>query len=130
MRSIHSILLDLNETSANIEASAIISTDGLIMAAALPQGMDEDCVGALSAALHSVGSHSTQHEKTCGRGHRPNTDQRPGRLYPDNPDGERCDFNGDYQNSRRIGSYFVANQAISRKNHGYHVNKRKWLNFR
>lgn len=60
MRSIHSILLDLNETSANIEASAIISTDGLIMAAALPQGMDEDCVGALSAALHSVGSHSTR----------------------------------------------------------------------
>ena len=30
-------LLDLNGTSADIEASALISTDGLMMASALPQ---------------------------------------------------------------------------------------------
>ena len=50
-----SILSDLNGTSADIEASAVISTDGLMMAALLPSGMDEDRVGAMSAALLSLG---------------------------------------------------------------------------
>ena len=48
-------LLDLNGTSADIEASALISTDGLMMASALPQGMDEDRIGAMTAALLSLG---------------------------------------------------------------------------
>jgi len=42
------ILGDLNGTSADIEASAVISLDGLMMAALLPQGMDEDRVGAIA----------------------------------------------------------------------------------
>ena len=37
-----SILSELNGSSADIEASAIVSTDGLMMAALLPAGMDED----------------------------------------------------------------------------------------
>ena len=50
-----SILSDLNGSSAEIEASAVISTDGLIMAALLPAGLDEDIVGAMSAAMLSLG---------------------------------------------------------------------------
>lgn len=55
-----SILLDLNEKSANIEASALVSKDGLVMAAALPGNMNEDSIGAISAALYSVGARSVQ----------------------------------------------------------------------
>ena len=39
---LNSILSELNGTSADIEASAVISTDGLIMASQLPQSLDED----------------------------------------------------------------------------------------
>lgn len=55
-----SILLDLNKKSANIKASAIISKDGLVMAAVLPTDMNEDNIGAISAALYSVGTRSVQ----------------------------------------------------------------------
>ena len=53
MRSemLNSILSDLNGSSADIEASAVLSTDGLMMASLLPSGMDEDRVGAMSAAM-------------------------------------------------------------------------------
>lgn len=55
-----SILTELNGTSADIEASGVISTDGLIMAAVLPQTMDEDRVGAMSAAMLSLGDRTAQ----------------------------------------------------------------------
>jgi predicted regulator of Ras-like GTPase activity (Roadblock/LC7/MglB family) len=55
-----SILNDLNGTSADIEASAVISTDGLIMAAQLPQGIDADRVGAMAAAMLSLGDRTAQ----------------------------------------------------------------------
>ncbi len=48
-------LTELNGTSPDIEASAVISTDGLMMAARLPQGLDQDRVGAMSAAILSLG---------------------------------------------------------------------------
>ena len=50
-----SILSDLNGTSADIEASAIISTDGLTIASVLSSNMDEDRVGAMAAAMLSLG---------------------------------------------------------------------------
>lgn len=50
-----SILSELNGSSADIEASAVISTDGLMMASLLPAGLDEDRVGAMSAAMLSLG---------------------------------------------------------------------------
>lgn len=50
-----SALAELNSTSADIEASAVISIDGLMMAAMLPAGLDEDRVGAMSAAILSLG---------------------------------------------------------------------------
>ena len=55
-----SILSELNGTSADIEASAIVSTDGLMMAALLPSNMDEDRVGAMSAALLSLGDRTAK----------------------------------------------------------------------
>jgi len=55
-----SILNELNGTSADIEASAVISTDGLMIAAVLPQTLDEDRVGALSAAMLSLGDRTAQ----------------------------------------------------------------------
>ena len=55
-----SILAELNGSSADIEASAVVSTDGLMMAALLPSTMDEDRVGAMSAALLSLGDRHGQ----------------------------------------------------------------------
>ena len=54
-----SILTELNGTSADIEASALISTDGLMMASVMPQGLDEDRVGAMSAAMLSLGDRTS-----------------------------------------------------------------------
>ncbi|HES77318.1 MAG TPA: hypothetical protein ENO09_10000 [bacterium] len=55
-----SILAELNGSSADIEASVIVSTDGLMMAALLPSNMDEDRVGAMSAALLSLGDRTAK----------------------------------------------------------------------
>lgn len=55
-----SILSELNGTSADIEASGVVSTDGLMMASKLPAGMDEDRVGAMSAAMLSLGDRTAQ----------------------------------------------------------------------
>lgn len=57
---LNSILTELNGTSADIEASGVISTDGLMMAAQLPAEMDEDRVGAMSAAMLSLGDRTAQ----------------------------------------------------------------------
>lgn len=53
-------LSQLNGTSADIEASAVISTDGLVMTALLSSGMDEDRVGAMSAAMLSLGGRTAK----------------------------------------------------------------------
>ncbi len=45
----------LHGASADIEASAIVSIDGLGMASALPQGVEEERVSAMSAAMLSLG---------------------------------------------------------------------------
>lgn len=48
-------LRDLQAASPNIEASAIVSVDGLIIASALPADVDEDRISAMSAAMLSLG---------------------------------------------------------------------------
>ena len=48
-------LRDLQATSPDIEASAIVSVDGLSIASALPQDVEEDRVSAMSAAMLSLG---------------------------------------------------------------------------
>lgn len=55
-----SILNELNGSSADIEASAVISTDGLVIASVLPASMDEDRVGAMAAAMLSLGDRTAQ----------------------------------------------------------------------
>lgn len=57
---LNSILNELNGTSADIEASGVISTDGLMMAAQMPAELDEDRVGAMSAAMLSLGDRTAQ----------------------------------------------------------------------
>ncbi len=48
-------LRDLQASTPDIEASAIVSVDGLIMASALPASVEEDRVSAMSAAMLSLG---------------------------------------------------------------------------
>lgn len=48
-------LRDLQSSSPDIEASAVVSVDGLIIASALPQNVEEDRVAAISAAMLSLG---------------------------------------------------------------------------
>jgi hypothetical protein len=48
-------LKSMQAAAPDIEASAIVSVDGLIMASALQQGVEEDRVSAMSAAMLSLG---------------------------------------------------------------------------
>jgi predicted regulator of Ras-like GTPase activity (Roadblock/LC7/MglB family) len=48
-------LRGLQASTPDIEASAVVSVDGLIMASSLPVGVEEDRVSAMSAAMLSLG---------------------------------------------------------------------------
>jgi predicted regulator of Ras-like GTPase activity (Roadblock/LC7/MglB family) len=48
-------LREMQAASPEIEASAVVSVDGLIMASALPGNVEEDRVSAMSAAMLSLG---------------------------------------------------------------------------
>jgi len=48
-------LRNLQASTADIEASAVVSVDGLIMASALPRDVEADRVSAMSAAMLSLG---------------------------------------------------------------------------
>ncbi len=48
-------LKELQAASPDIEASALVSVDGLIIASALPSDVEEDRVSAMSAAMLSLG---------------------------------------------------------------------------
>ncbi|HLC34229.1 MAG TPA: roadblock/LC7 domain-containing protein [Anaerolineales bacterium] len=48
-------LRDLQAGTPDVEASAIVSVDGLIIASSLPAGVEEDRVSAMSAAMLSLG---------------------------------------------------------------------------
>jgi predicted regulator of Ras-like GTPase activity (Roadblock/LC7/MglB family) len=48
-------LREMQAASPEIEASAVVSVDGLIMAYALPAEVEEDRVSAMSAAMLSLG---------------------------------------------------------------------------
>lgn len=56
---------DFIAVSPDVEAAAVVSFDGLAMASALPPDMDEDRLGAMSAALLSLGE---QAASGLGRG--------------------------------------------------------------
>jgi predicted regulator of Ras-like GTPase activity (Roadblock/LC7/MglB family) len=48
-------LRTMQAAAPDIEASAVVSVDGLIMASALPHEVEEDRVSAMSAAMLSLG---------------------------------------------------------------------------
>lgn len=50
----------------DIQAAALVSLDGFTMASALPQGMQPDRVGAMSAAILGLGERAAAE---LGRGH-------------------------------------------------------------
>lgn len=58
-------LRSLHASSPDIEASAIVSVDGLTIASALPDSVEEDRVSAMSAAMLSLGERIA---KELGRG--------------------------------------------------------------
>jgi predicted regulator of Ras-like GTPase activity (Roadblock/LC7/MglB family) len=58
-------LRSMQAAAPDIEASAVVSVDGLIMASALQQGAEEDRVSAMSAAMLSLGERIAQE---LGRG--------------------------------------------------------------
>jgi predicted regulator of Ras-like GTPase activity (Roadblock/LC7/MglB family) len=58
-------LRSMQASAPDIEASAIVSVDGLIMASALQQGAEEDRISAMSAAMLSLGERIAQE---LGRG--------------------------------------------------------------
>jgi uncharacterized protein len=58
--SMTKILKELQKGTPDVEASAIVSVDGLIMASALPQDVEEDRVAAMSAAMLSLGERTAQ----------------------------------------------------------------------
>ena len=54
------------EHSPDVQAAALVSLDGFTMASALPEGMQEDRVGAMSAAILGLGERAAAE---LGRGH-------------------------------------------------------------
>jgi uncharacterized protein len=50
-------LRELQTSSPDIEASAVVSADGLIIASALPPEVSQDRVSAMSAAMLGLGEH-------------------------------------------------------------------------
>lgn len=62
-------LRDLKASSPDVEASAVVSVDGLSLASALPSEVEEDRVSAMSAAMLSLG------ERIAGELGRGNLDQ-------------------------------------------------------
>ncbi|MEM9953566.1 MAG: roadblock/LC7 domain-containing protein [Chloroflexota bacterium] len=48
-------LRDLQSATSEVEACAVVSVDGLIIASSLPAGIEEDRVSAMSAAMLSLG---------------------------------------------------------------------------
>ena len=57
---VSSVLSDLNSSSVDITASAVISSDGLPIASMLHGNIDPDRVGAMSAALLALGNRTTK----------------------------------------------------------------------
>lgn len=54
------ILRDLNQACHDINASALISNDGLVIASILPATIDEDALGSMTAALLSISVRSSK----------------------------------------------------------------------
>ena len=56
IEELNKVLSELSASSSDVEACAVVSEDGLMMASALPQGVEEARVAAMSAAMLSMGA--------------------------------------------------------------------------
>ena len=54
------LLKEFKSSSVDVQASAVVSTDGLIIASELPQDVEEDRVAAMSAAMLSLGERTSK----------------------------------------------------------------------
>ena len=54
-KELQEALEQLLEKAPDIDAAAVVSIDGYVIASALPEGYEEDRLGAMSAALFSLG---------------------------------------------------------------------------
>jgi predicted regulator of Ras-like GTPase activity (Roadblock/LC7/MglB family) len=58
--ALNSILGSLSASSGEIEACAVVSSDGLMMASNFPAGMDEDRLAGMTAALLAMGERTSR----------------------------------------------------------------------
>lgn len=58
--ALNAILASLSASSGDIEACAVVSADGLMMASNFPAGLDEDRMGAMAAALLAMGERTAK----------------------------------------------------------------------
>jgi len=63
VKQLEASLANLQTASADIEASAVVSEDGLIMASLLPRGVEEAQVAAMSAAMLTIGTRTARELK-------------------------------------------------------------------
>jgi predicted regulator of Ras-like GTPase activity (Roadblock/LC7/MglB family) len=56
-------LSNLQTASTDVEASAVVSEDGLIMASLLPRGLEEAQIAAMSAAMLTIGTRTARELK-------------------------------------------------------------------
>ena len=59
IQRITEVLKDLESAAPDIEASAVVSDDGFIIASVLPQDVDEDRVGGMSATMLALGERAS-----------------------------------------------------------------------
>lgn len=60
---LNNILIKLQSSSNDFEASAVVSEDGLMIASLLPQGHDETQIAAMSAAIMTMGAKAAKELK-------------------------------------------------------------------
>lgn len=60
------VLTALRQETGEIEASAVVSIEGLMIAADMPKEMNKDSAAAMSAAMLSVGKRAVK-ELACGQ---------------------------------------------------------------
>ncbi len=59
---LQSILAQLRQDTGDVEASAVVSVEGLMIASDMPRDINKDTVAAMSAALLSLGKRAAQEQ--------------------------------------------------------------------
>lgn len=59
-KELETVLKDMEQAIGDVEGAAVVRTDGLIVAFAMPRDTDESLVAAMSAALPNIGSRTVK----------------------------------------------------------------------